>query len=129
MGCMTVVIAVLALLVAVALAVVCGLLILQLRNLKARAEVLADQVAVLEPAPPMAPDLEALLGSGTRRLLVVEILNPLDVALSRNRAAGVLAAMAPERLRKIVVEQASREMVAEMADQGLEVEVRVHAAR
>lgn len=129
MGCMTVVIAILALLVAVALAVVCGLLILQLRNLKARAEVLADQVAVLEPAPPMAPDLEALLGSGTRRLLVVEILNPLDVALSRNRAAGVLAAMAPERLRKIVVEQASREMVAEMADQGLEVEVRVHAAR
>ena len=126
---MTVVIAVLALLVAVVLAVVCGLLVWQLRNLKARAEMLADQVAVLEPAPPMAPDLEAVLGSGTRRLLVVEILNPLDVALSRNRAAGVLAAMAPERLRKIVIEQASREMVAEMADQGLEVEVRVHAAR
>lgn len=126
---MTVVIAVLALLVAVVLAVVCGLLVWQLRNLKARAEMLADQVAVLEPAPPMAPDLESVLGSGTRRLLVVEILNPLDVALSRNRAAGVLAAMAPERLRKIVIEQASREMVAEMADQGLEVEVRVHAAR
>jgi hypothetical protein len=126
---MTVVIAVLALLVAVLLAVVCGLLVLQLRNLKARADVLADQVAMLEPPPPMAPDLESLLGSGTRRLLVVEILNPLDVALSRNRAAGVLAAMAPERLRKIVIEQASREMVAEMADQGLEVEVRVHAAR
>lgn len=126
---MTVVIAVLALLVALVLAVVCGLLVVQLRNLTARAELLADQVEVLEPAPPMAPDLEAVLGSGTRRLLVVEILNPLDVALSRNRAAGVLAAMAPERLRRIVIEQASREMVAEMADQGLEVEVRVHAAR
>ena len=77
----------------------------------------------------MPPDLEAALGDGTRRLLVVEILNPLDVALSRNKAAGVVAAMAPERLRRIVLEQAAREMVTEMAAEGLEVEVRVHAAR
>jgi hypothetical protein len=121
--------AVVALIVAAVLAVICGLLFWQLRTLKLRAEALADEVSLLEPAPPMAPDLEATLGAGNRRLLVVEVLNPLDVALSRNKAAGVLAAMAPERLRKIVLEQASREMVAEMAEQGLEVEVRVHAAR
>lgn len=126
---MSVALAVLALIVAVVLAVICGLLFWQLRTLKFRTEALADEVSRLEPAAPLAPDLEAALGRGNRRLLVVEVLNPLDVALSRNKAAGVLAAVAPERLRKIVLEQASREMVSEMADQGLEVEVRVHSAR
>lgn len=126
---MTAVLAVLALLVAVVLAGACALLLWQLNGLKVRAAALADEVAALEPPPPLPPDLEAALGDGTRRLLVVEILNPLDVALSRNKAAGVVAAMAPERLRRIVLEQAAREMVTEMAAEGLEVEVRVHAAR
>jgi hypothetical protein len=126
---MTAVLAFLALLVALLLSGVCGLLLWQLNGLKVRAAALADQVAALEPAPPLPADLEALLGNGSRRLLVVEVLNPLDVALSRNKAAGVVAAMAPERLRKIVLEQAAREMVAEMAAEGLEAEVRVHAAR
>jgi hypothetical protein len=126
---MTAVLAVLALLVALVLAGACALLLWQLNGLKARAAALADQVAALEPAPPLPADLEAALGAGTRRLLVVEILNPLEVALSRNKVAGVVAAMAPERLRRIVLEQASRELVTEMAAEGLEVEVRVHAAR
>lgn len=126
---MTAVLAVLALLVAILLAGACALLLWQLNGLKVRAEELTRQVEELDPTTPLPADLEALLGSGSRRLLVVEILNPLDVALSRNKAAGVVAAMAPERLRKIVLEQASREMVTEMAAEGLEVEVRVHAAR
>lgn len=126
---LTTVIAVVALVVAVLLAGLCVVLLLLLKGLRSRAAALVDQVAMLEPAPPMAPDLEEILGSGNRRIIVVEVLNPMDVALSRNRAAAVLAAMAPERLRKIVMEQAAREMVGEMADQGLEVEVRVHAAR
>lgn len=126
---MTAVLAVLALVAALLLAVACGLLLWQLNGLKVRAAALADEVATLEPAPPLPPDLEAALGAGTRRLLVVEILNPLDVALSRNKAAGVIAAMAPERVRRVVLEQAARELVTEMAAEGVEVEVRVHAAR
>lgn len=126
---MTAVVAFLALLVALLLAGACAVLLWQLNGLKVRAEALTAEVEALQPAPPLPADLEVLLGAGTRRVLVVEVLNPLDVALSRNKAAGVLAAMAPERLRKIVLEQAAREMVPEMAAEGLEVEVRVHAAR
>jgi hypothetical protein len=126
---MTTVVAVLALIVAVVLAGACGLLLWQLNGLKVRAAALADEVEALEQAPPLPPDLEAALDAGTRRVLVVEILNPLDVALSRNKAAGVVAAMAPERVRRVVLEQAARELVTEMAAEGVEVEVRVHAAR
>src|SRR5690242_14710509 len=125
---MTAVVAVLALLVAVLLAVACGFLLWQLNGLKVRAEALAEQVAELEPGVPLPPDLEAALGAGTRRVLVVEILNPLEVALTRNKAAGVIAAMAPERVRRVVLEQGARELVTEMAAEGIEVEVRVHAA-
>lgn len=126
---MTAVVAVLALIVALVLAGACALLLWQLNGLKVRAAVLTEQVQALEPAPPLPVDLEALLGAGSRRVLVVEILNPLDVALSRNKAAGVLAAMAPDSVRRVVLEQASRELVTEMAAEGVEVEVRVHAAR
>lgn len=126
---MTAVLAVLALVVAIVLAAACALLLWQLNGLKVRAAALAEQVAALEPAPPLPPDLEAALGAGTRRVLVVEILNPLDVALARSKAAGVVAAMAPERVRRVVLEQAARELVTEMAAEGVEVEVRVHAAR
>jgi hypothetical protein len=126
---MTAVVAVIALIVALLLAGACAVLLWQLNGLKVRAEALTEQVEALEPAPPLPADLEALLGAGARRVLVVEILNPLDVALSRNKAAGVLAAMAPESVRRVVLEQASRELVTEMAEEGVEVEVRVHAAR
>lgn len=122
-------VAIIALVLAVLLGAACVVLLLALKSLRLRAEELAAEVELLEPAPAMAPDLEASFGTGDRRLLVVEILNPIDLALSRNRAAAVLAAMAPERLRKIVTEQAAREMVVEMEAQGVEVEVRVHAAR
>ncbi|GGO86399.1 hypothetical protein GCM10011584_08610 [Nocardioides phosphati] len=126
---MTAVVAVIALIVALLLAGACAVLLWQLNGLKVRAAALTEQVEALEPAVPLPVDLEALLGAGSRRVLVVEILNPLDVALTRNKAAGVLAAMAPDSVRKVVLEQASRELVTEMAAEGVEVEVRVHAAR
>lgn len=126
---MSLLVALLALVLAAALAVLCGVLLVQLRVLRRRADELAERVLDIQPAAPLAPELEAALAGGPRRLLVVEILNPLDLALSRNRAAGVLAAMAPDRLRKIVVEQAAREMAEQMVDEGVEAEVRVHVVR
>lgn len=126
---MTLLVAVLALVLAVVLAGVCAVQLVLLRGVRRRAEALAETVAALEPSTPLPADLEASLGAGTRRVLVIDVLNPLEIALSRNRAAGVLAAMAPERLRRIVLDQAAKEMAEQMATEGLEVEVSVHAAR
>lgn len=122
------VVAVLALTLAGVLAGVCGVLIVALRRVRARADELAVRVAELPADVPLAPDLEAALSSGKRRVLVIEILNPIELALSRNRAAGVLAAMAPSRLRKIVLEQTAKEMAAEFENEGVRAEVKIHAA-
>jgi hypothetical protein len=126
---MSTVVALLALGLAAFLAVACGVLVLQLRAVRRRARRLEERVTALSPAAPLAPDLEAVLGTGTRRLLVIEILNPIELARSRSRASAVLAAMAPDKLRKLVVEQTAREMSEQMLAEGVETDIRVHAAR
>lgn len=126
---MSTVVAVLALVLAALLAVACGVLGLQLRALRRRARRLEKRVTALSPSAPLAPDLEANFGTGNRRLLVIEILNPIELARSRSRASTLLAAMAPDRLRKIVIEQTAKEMREQMQAEGVEVEIRVHAAR
>lgn len=126
---MSTVVAVLALVLAAFLAAACGVLVLQLRAVRRRARRLEERVTELTPSVPVAPDLEAVLGTGKRRLLVIEILNPIELARSRSRASSVLAAMAPDKLRKLVVEQTAREMSEQMLAEGVEVDIRVHAAR
>jgi hypothetical protein len=126
---MSTVVAVLALVLATFLAVACGVLFLQLHAVRRRARSLEERVAELAPSAPLAPDLEAVLGTGKRRLLVIEILNPIELARSRSRASSVLAAMAPDKLRKLVVEQTAREMSEQMLAEGVETDIRVHAAR
>lgn len=126
---MSTVVAALALVLAALLAVACGVLVLQLQAVRRRARRLEQRVTQLTPSAPMAPDLEAVLGSGKRRLLVIEILNPIELARSRSRASTVLAAMAPDKLRKLVIEQTAREMSEQMLAEGVQADVRVHAAR
>jgi hypothetical protein len=126
---MTTVVAVLALVLACALAATCGVLVAQLRAVRRRARRLETRVTALTPAVPLPPDLEASFGTGKRRLLVIEILNPIELARSRSRASTLLAAMAPDRLRKLVIEQTAKEMRDQMKAEGVEVEIRVHAAR
>jgi hypothetical protein len=103
-------------------------LVLQLQAVRRRARRLEERVTGLSPAAPLAPDLETVLGAGSRRVLVIEILNPIEVARSRSRASAVLAAMAPDKLRKLVVEQTAREMGEQMLAEGVETDIRVHAA-
>jgi hypothetical protein len=125
---MSTVVAVLALVLAALLAAACGVLVLQLQAVRRRARRLEERVTGLSPAAPLAPDLETVLGAGSRRVLVIEILNPIEVARSRSRASAVLAAMAPDKLRKLVVEQTAREMGEQMLAEGVETDIRVHAA-
>jgi hypothetical protein len=126
---MSTAVAALALVLAAVLAVACGVLVRQLRDVRRRAQRLETRVTALTPSPPLPPDLEASFGAGKRRLLVIEILNPIQLARSRSRASTLLAAMAPDRLRKLVIEQTAKEMREQMQAEGVEVEIRVHAAR
>lgn len=107
----------------------CLVLQRQARALQRRAADLEAKVSGLLPAPPLAPDLTALLGTGKRRVLVVEILNPVELAVSKVSAARLLGAMRPALLTKVVYDQASKQVVEQLEREGILADVRVHAAR
>jgi len=112
-----------------AMAALCLWLVRELRVLQGRAGELAERVATLRPAPPVAPDLEAALDAGGRPLIVVDVLNPLELAMSRTRAAGVVATMAPSRLHRIVLEQAVKQMYEQFEHEGVKAQVTIRAGR
>lgn len=111
------------------MAALCVWLVRELRVLQSEAVELGERVAALRPAPPVAPDLEVALDAGTRPLIVVDILNPLELAMSRTRAAGVVATMAPNRLHRIVLDQAVKQMYAQFEDEGVKAQVTIRAGR
>jgi hypothetical protein len=119
---------VLALVLALLLVAGWVLLLLALRVLRRRTRELEEQVLALTPPPALPPELEATLGAGGRRVIVIDVLNPIEVASQKVRVAKLLGAMAPETLRKIVVDEASKQVVEQLALEGVAATVRIHAA-
>ncbi|HSV40677.1 MAG TPA: hypothetical protein VLI04_18080 [Nocardioidaceae bacterium] len=126
---MSTAIATVALVVAALLTAACVVLLLQIRSLRARAVALDAKVAALVPAPPLPPELAATFGSGQRRLLAVEILNPIELATAKSSAAKLLGAVRPALLTKVVYDQAAKQVVDQLESEGVLADVRVHAAR
>lgn len=120
---------VVALVVALLLAVALALTLWVLTVLRRRTHELRAEVAALTPVPALAPDLLATFGKGERRLIVIELLNHLEVAASRGRAARLAGALAPETIRRIVVDEAAKEVMEQLALEGVEATVTVHSAR
>ena len=104
-------------------------LLAQVQTLRRRAVRLETKVAALVPGAPMAPDLVARFGSGPRRILAVEILNPVELASAKVKAAGLLGAMRPSLVSKVVYDQAAKQVVDQLETQGVLADVRVHVAR
>jgi hypothetical protein len=125
---MTVVVASLALLFALASIVVCGYLLRVAASIRAEAKALEARVAELAPAPPLPPSLAGLSG-GPRRVMVVEILNPTELAVSQVKAAALLGAARPSLLAKIVYEQAVKNTRTQLAAQGVQADVQLHVVR
>lgn len=122
-------VAVVALVAAALVSAAATLLLLQARSLRARADALEARVAALVPGPPLPPDLAATLGTGQRRVLAVEILNPVELAASRLPAARLLGALRPALLSKVVYDQAAKQVVDQLELEGVLADVQVHAAR
>jgi hypothetical protein len=117
--------AVLALVVAAACAAIAGWLLHTHRRLEAtvarlRAEIAATAGASAPALPPIA--------AGSRRLITVEILNPLELATTKSRAAGLLGSVTPATVTRIVYDQAGAQILAGLEEEGVVAEVRVHVA-
>lgn len=106
----------------------CAVLLVQVQALRRRAVTLQAKVAALQSGPPMPVDLEATFGTGTRRILAVEILNPVELATSRVKAARLLGAVRPGLLTKVVYDQAAKQVVDQLEVEGVLTDVRIHVA-
>ena len=67
--------------------------------------------------------------STTRRVITIEILNPLELAGTRGRFAGLAGSLAPGLTRRIVYDQAVRTVKRQLAEERVVADVRVHTLR
>ncbi|MFT4264225.1 MAG: hypothetical protein QM572_12635 [Nocardioides sp.] len=122
MSTLAAVAAVLALVVAIPLAVAAALLTRQVRSLRASVAALHEEVEAQAGAPPAVP---VTLDIGPRRVITIEILNPLELAASQSRAARLLGGLTPTVITRIVYDQASKQIMETLEDEGVAAEVRV----
>ena len=66
---------------------------------------------------------------GTRRVISVEILNPIELAATRGRVVGLAGSLAPGLVRRVVHEQAIRTLRQQLVEQHVAAEVRLHTLR
>jgi hypothetical protein len=67
--------------------------------------------------------------TGSRRLITIEILNPIELAGARGRLAGVAGSLAPGITRRIVHEQAVKMVKRQLAAEQVVADVRLHVVR
>ena len=77
--------------------------------------------AALDRTPP-----PAVVG-GTRRLISVEILNPIELASARGRLLGLAGSVAPGLTRRMVYDQTAKELKRQLIAQQVIADVHVHS--
>jgi hypothetical protein len=78
----------------------------------------------LDAAPRPAPSSGA-----TRRVITIEILNPIELAGTRGRIAGIAGSLAPRITRRIVYDQAMKLVRRQLAEEHVVADVRLHVLR
>jgi hypothetical protein len=92
---------------------------------------------LLRPAEPLGTDrelAESISGrlrpsnssSAVRRLITIEILNPIELAGTRGRLAGIAGSLAPGITRRVVYEQALKLVRRQLAAERVVADVRLH---
>jgi hypothetical protein len=71
----------------------------------------------------------AVSASNTRRVITIEILNPIEVAGTRSRWAGIAGALAPGITHRVVYDHAMRIVRKQLARERVVADVRLHVVR
>lgn len=97
---------------------------LVLVRLRRRPPVGKDEAEVLEaPRPPGVRDRE-------RRLITIEVLNPLELATARGgRFAGLAGSIVPGLTRRVVYDQVFKTLRKELDRMAVHADVRLHTLR
>jgi hypothetical protein len=85
------------------------------------------------PDPLLAASLESsrppVPTNGLRRIITIEILNPIELAGTRGRLAGIAGSLAPGITRRIVYDQAIRNLRHQLVQERVVADVRLHQVR
>lgn len=92
------------------------------RELEAEAHRLAERVEALPP------DLVGALGSGRRRVIAIELLNPFELAGRSTWFAKPLSTVTPDLLRGVVNQRAVTLFREKSAEFGVAADIRLHDA-
>ena len=71
------------------------------------------------------PDEFLKLAAGSQSAVVIQILKPVELATNKHWAAGALSQVTPRLLRRMVHQQASKMISAELPKFGVVADVRV----
>ncbi|MGN6608756.1 MAG: hypothetical protein ACTHMS_17325 [Jatrophihabitans sp.] len=105
---------------------VLALLARKLLGLDKEQRALRAELAELSPVDSLPPALEKAFAGGRKRLLTVEILNPLELATAQHKLAGVAGSFAPATVRSIVYDQAAKITREQLAKHQVQADVQVH---
>lgn len=106
-----------------------GFLIWRCWSLTQMSRLLQRELATLRCLPhDQAPDLDQLLGRGGRTVLVLDILNPMEVAARQSWFADKLGSVTAPLIRRIVYDQAVKNAYKELEKWGVQARVSLHRA-
>lgn len=74
-------------------------------------------------------DLSRTLGEGGRKLITIEILNPIELASAETTFARTAGAVAPSLIRGEVTRRAVQRLHTQLAAEGVDAEIRIHDGR
>lgn len=86
---------------------------------------LRAELAELSPVESMPVPLERSFAGGRKRVLVVDILNPLELATAQHKLAGLAGSFVPDTVRSIVYDQAAKITRDKLAEHQVEADVQV----
>jgi hypothetical protein len=85
------------------------------------------------PDPLLAASLESMRPptstSSLRRIITIEVLNPIELAGTRGRLAGIAGSLAPGITRRIVYDQVIRNLRHQLVQERVVADVRLHQVR
>jgi hypothetical protein len=100
-----------------------GAFVLMLRKVRRVQDEVAEAAKLVDDIP--VPEVDpAIVSNGM--FITIEILNPLEVASSRMKLAGVAGSVAPTLISKIVYEQSVKVLRRQLDTQGVHAEVKLH---
>lgn len=104
------------------------LLLLWLRSRKQTQTLLLEASALATASEVIPANLNKLVLDHKKRVITVEILNPIELAVSKTVFARPLVGMSPEAINKIVYRQARDIVAQQLPGFGVTAEVKIHVA-